>query len=172
MRVFFNVLLQSLNWSAAVFGAAKGYPYFGVYTVLCTLPIHFYLIAHKSREFQFMLICSLFGSLFDSLLVVVGAIQLGSTSLFGMLTAPWMIALWFNFMTLPNVALKWLRGNYLLGALLGAVLGPAAYYIGAQIGAISFHENILFSLLLVSVEWVIAMIFILKIQIKLFPEAK
>ena len=48
----------------------------------------------------------------------------------------WMVALWAIFATTLNVSLRWLRGRAVLAAALAAVGGPAAYYAGAQLGAL------------------------------------
>ena len=48
----------------------------------------------------------------------------------------WMVALWALFATTLNVSLRWLRARPWLGALLGALGGPAAYYAGARLGAL------------------------------------
>ena len=43
--------------------------------------------------------------------------------------------LWLNFAAALNGPLAWLRGRDLLGALVGALGGPLAYYAGATLGA-------------------------------------
>ena len=50
---------------------------------------------------------------------------------------PWMAALWFNFAMLVSISLSWLKGRYLLAAILGGLTGPIAYWGGEKLGAIT-----------------------------------
>jgi hypothetical protein len=51
-----------------------------------------------------------------------------------------MTALWANFATTLNVSLVSLQTRPWLAALLGLVGGPAAYWGGAELGAMSFLD--------------------------------
>ena len=75
------------------------------------------------------------GFLFDTTLVTTGVFMPVSYILPRPFSPPWMVALWLNFAATLNVSLAWLRGNYALAAVFGAVGGPLAYYSGAKLGA-------------------------------------
>ena len=67
-----------------------------------------------------------------------------------------MLALWINFGTLVNGSLSWLRGRYWLGAFLGAWGGPAAYYSGHRVGALTFHPPLIIHLAVLGIAWAVA----------------
>jgi hypothetical protein len=68
-----------------------------------------------------------------------------------------MVALWFAFATTMHTSLGWLAGRYRLAALLGVVGGPLSYYSGARLGALSFPEELVTSLLIIGLVWAAAM---------------
>ena len=56
-------------------------------------------------------------------------------------TAPyWIVAIWALFAITLNVSMRALRDRLWLGALLGLVGGPAAYYSGAKLGALTLVQ--------------------------------
>lgn len=65
--------------------------------------------------------------------------------------------MWLLFATLPNISLRWLAGRPALAALLGALGGPSAYYGGVALGAARFSEPIWQPLVLLAINWAIAM---------------
>lgn len=121
-------------------GAAEGYPYLGVMTILITLPCYVLMIslyASKLKVFVFLLLSCVAGFVVDSLLVSFKAIDLNEQGLFAKVTAPFMWVLWPNFAILFDGALSWLKGRYLMGAFLGSLGGLFAYLLGEKIGALT-----------------------------------
>jgi len=51
-----------------------------------------------------------------------------------------MAALWFNFAMLVSISLAWLKGKYLLAAVLGGLAGPVAYWGGEKLGALAIAD--------------------------------
>jgi hypothetical protein len=76
------------------------------------------------------------GLVFETLLVQSGWVRFDSGMLVAGVAPYWMVALWAIFATTLNVSLRVLRSRLGLAAALGAVGGPAAYYGGAQLGAL------------------------------------
>ena len=50
----------------------------------------------------------------------------------------WMVALWGLLAIALNVTMRWMKGRYLLAALLGAVVGPASFVSGVKLGGAQF----------------------------------
>jgi hypothetical protein len=48
--------------------------------------------------------------------------------------------MWVLFASTLNVSLRWLRGRWIVAALLGATAGPLAYYAGAKLGGVVIAE--------------------------------
>jgi hypothetical protein len=64
-----------------------------------------------------------------------------------------MVSLWMLFATTLHTSLSWLTGRPLVAVLLGAIGGPASYYAGAQLGALTLHANLGFSLIAIALAW-------------------
>ena len=71
-----------------------------------------------------------------------------------------MLALWVNFGTLLNASLAWLKRRYLLGAVLGFLGGPAAYYSGHRLGALTFNTPLIKNMVLLGISWAVAVPFL------------
>lgn len=74
-----------------------------------------------------------------------------------------MVALWVNFATTLHTSLRWLLGRHALAALLGALGGPASYYAGARLGALTFPADPTVSLIVLALVWSVAMLLLLKL---------
>jgi hypothetical protein len=72
--------------------------------------------------------------------------------------------MWVNFALILNVSLRWLRGRYLLGAVLGFFGGPLAYFAGARLGAIRIPEPLALKLLVLALAWALAVPLLLRIS--------
>jgi len=154
-KVIFFIGFQ-VAWFAAVFGAAGGQPWLGPAAILLWLAIYAFISGRPKLEIQIALIALGMGLLADSLLIGFGVYR--PRGLIGglPLTPPWMLALWINFGTLVNGSLSWLRGRYWLGAFLGVWGGPAAYYSGHRVGALTIHPPLIINLAFLGIAWAIA----------------
>ena len=144
-------------WFASVLGAAAGIPLLGPAFAAVWLPIH--IRAAKSSagiELKLILTAGALGYGLDSALVLAGWLSFPPQAELGMPSTVWMVTLWLAFAATFRHCLGWLRGRYVLAALLGAIFGPLAYWGGSKLGAIVLTDTV-FSLLSVSVEWLIAM---------------
>jgi hypothetical protein len=65
--------------------------------------------------------------------------------------------------------LAWLRGRYVLDALLGAAGGPLAYYLGARLGAIAFPDPPGLGLAIVAAAWALAVPLLLRLSWWIVP---
>jgi tetrahydromethanopterin S-methyltransferase subunit D len=154
-RNLVNIIGFYAGWFAAVLGAGKGIPWFGVIAVPFVLVIHLALSHNKKAEVILILIAGAIGFCVDSLLVFAG-IFTPVRYLFPLpFSTPWMVLLWMNLATVLNVSLRKLHGRYLLSAFLGSIGGPSAYYSGAKLGATNSIPD-LKGLLILSVTWAAA----------------
>lgn len=134
--IILNVLLFEAGWLASVLGAANGLPWAGVAVIAVVAAFHLARSRRALPELLLLAIAFAIGALFESLLVQTGWLRFdGGTLAAG--TAPvWMAALWINFATTLNVALRALHARPAAAALLGAIAAPVAYYAGARLGAV------------------------------------
>jgi hypothetical protein len=156
-RSLINFAAFQTCWFASVLGAAAGVPLLGPAFAAVWLPLH--IRAAKSSaglELKLILAAGALGYLLDSALVLGGWISFPAQAQLGVPSTLWMVTLWLGFAATLRHSLGWLRGRYVVSALLGIVVGPLAYWGGSKLGAIVLVDSVS-SLLPISVEWLIAM---------------
>jgi hypothetical protein len=131
-----NIALFQAGWFACVLGAAHGLPWIGAMAAAAIVAWHALRAARPVRELALIGVAVALGALFETVLLQSGFVRFPHGGLFDGLAPYWMVALWALFATTLNVSLRWLRAHPALGALLGAIGGPVAYYAGARLGAI------------------------------------
>jgi hypothetical protein len=156
MKKIVNFVGFQVAWFAAVFGAAKGAFWMGPVAVLLWLAIHIRLSDRPGLEIQIAVAGLFLGLWLDSTLIALDVYTPGGLIASWPLTPPWMLALWINFGTLLNASLAWLKRRYLLGAFLGFLGGPAAYYSGHRMGALTFQTPVIRNMCFLGLSWAVA----------------
>lgn len=157
-----NIVSFQLGWFACVLGAARGSPWFGPLLVALVLALHLRLTQDRVGEVRLLVFAGLAGFLLDSAQAAAGTFSFPTAAVptwwnLPWLSPPWMVALWPNFATTLHTSLAWLVGRYRLAALLGVLGGPLSYYAGARLGALSFPQELVTSLLVIGLVWAIAL---------------
>jgi hypothetical protein len=160
MNKVINVVGFQIAWFAAVLGAAKGIFWTGPVAVLAWLVIHLRLSVQPRLEIQIAAVSVCLGLLLDSTLIALDVYTPGGLIAGWPVTPTWMLALWVNFGTLLNASLAWLKRRYLLGAVLGFLGGPAAYYSGHRLGALTFNTPLIKNMVLLGISWALAVPFL------------
>lgn len=119
------------------------------------LMLHIALSSERKAEVLIIMTAGTLGFCVDTLLVVAGVFTPVQYLFPEPLSPPWMVLLWMNFAATLNVSLKRLHGRYLLTAILGSIGGPAAYYSGAKLGAMTAIPET-GDLLVLSAAWAVA----------------
>jgi hypothetical protein len=156
MRVAANILQFQIAWFACVLGAAHGRPVLGAGIAITLAALHIVRSRRAAQELGLALFAAMFGFSADTALVQLGVLSFTTGTIVAGTAPFWMVALWTSFATTLNVSLTWLGRRLALAALLGAVGGPAAYYAGAQLGAVQLTPP-LHALPGVGAMWAIAM---------------
>lgn len=158
-----NFVAFQTCWFAAVLGAAAGIPLLGPAFAAVWLPLHIRAAkASAGIELKLILVAGALGYLLDSALVLGGWISFPAQAQLGAPSTVWMVTLWLGFAATLRHSLGWMRGRYVVAALLGIIVGPLAYWGGSKLGAIVLTET-LSTLLPISLEWFIAMPLLLMI---------
>lgn len=156
-RTIVNLIAFQCCWFASVLGGAAGMPWLGPLFAALWLPLHIRATgAFMIVETKLIFTAGVLGYLLDSVVVLSGGMSFPAQALLGAPTTLWMVTLWLGFAATLRHALGWIRGRYLLAALLGAIAGPFAYWSGAKLGAVVLTDPVA-SLLMVGAEWLIAM---------------
>jgi hypothetical protein len=151
-----NVVGYYVAWVVAILGAAWTFPWAGPLLALPLLALHLKLAREVGPELRLMLVAAAMGVAGDGLLMLADRISFTSGVIVPGLPPPWMIGLWMLFATMFNVSLRWLRPRKLLGALLGALGAPLAYWAGARMGAAVLGPPVELSLLAIALLWAVA----------------
>ena len=165
LKIFLVLTGYQLTWLACVFGEIKfNQENLGVYVGLLYLLLYIFYHHNKVYFFKVVLLISIPGYLFDSLLVYLQIYKFNSSLIVGTLPL-WMIILWLSFSTLFVEILAVFKSFKKAGLFLSTVLGPITYYLGEPIGIISINDKIsFFSLMLFF--WFILMLYYLQIILK------
>jgi len=145
-----------IGWFACVLGAAYGYWTVGPVVVGLIVLLQLTIVPNTAAEMRPILAALILGYLFDSSLIQMGLFSLKSNVLPSWSSSPWMIAMWVNFALTLRHSMSWLRGRYLLGAALGAIAGPLAYFAGARLGAMEILTDPLTFSLALGAAWAAA----------------
>jgi hypothetical protein len=156
-QLLLNGALYQTGWFCCILGAAWGYPWLGALGSIFLAGIHLALVRSRKNELLFMLAAGVGGFLLDSVNQWLEVLLFSSGKIASWLAPVWIFSLWFQFATLFRMVLAWLSGRYVISAVFGAIGGPLAYWAGVELGAAKFSNNILYSLSLLSLEWLIAM---------------
>lgn len=155
-RILINFVLFQAGWFICVLGGANGYPWIGPLAAAVIVWFHLTRAARPARELKLIALAVLLGTLWDSLLVVMGWLSYPSGMLLSYMAPYWIVAMWALFSTTLNVSLKWMKGRMMLGALFGAVGGPLAYLAGYRLGGVEL-TNPTAALVALAVGWAVMM---------------
>jgi len=144
LRKAVNFIAFQAGWFACVLGAAHGQAAWGVAAALFIVAVHVATAARPSVEARLAVIALGLGAVWEWVMLALGVVDHGGGGEGVGLPPAWIVALWPLFATTLNASLAWLQGRWLVAALLGAVAGPAAYWAGARLGALSFGDPLLF----------------------------
>jgi len=131
-----NALAFQLGWFACVLGGANQLPWAGTLAAVLIAAWHLSRAQRPGRELSLLAAVGALGAVWDSLLVAAGWLSYPSGTLLTNTAPHWIVAMWVLFASTLNVSLRWLRGRWLIAALLGATAGPLAYYAGAKLGGV------------------------------------
>ncbi len=135
-----NLMLFQVGWFAAVLGADNGFEWLGPVVISFVLMIHLARAKQPGKEAALIALALTIGLAFESVLAASAWVAYpGHPSTLAPL---WMVALWANFATTLNVALRNLRTRTWLLVLLGGIGGPLAYWGGANLGTIQWLESV------------------------------
>jgi hypothetical protein len=148
-----NLVVFQTGWWAVVLTAAQGRPMLGVVVVLLALAWHHTRIRPGRWEVLLVTGVAMLGFLIESGMQATGWVSYAGAH--SDIAPLWMVALWANFAITLNVSMRPLRSRPGMAVGLGALGGPAAYWGGAQMGAMNFHDPVS-GLLALTLIWALA----------------
>ena len=143
---FLNIIVFNLLWIGLVLGRDT--------LIHITLPSLLIYLACLLRigdlKLHQILFPALIGITIDSSLTFFGVFVFTESSL---IVPLWLIVLWINFSTTLNLSLSFIGKNKLVAFGLGATALPFNYTVGERLGAVTFGEPYLFSILILVLVW-------------------
>jgi hypothetical protein len=128
------------------------------------------LVVKRKEEIKLVALCCLLGMAIDTLQQGLGLFTFAVESSWPFHLPLWIVVIWSLFSTILRFSLFWLRGRYLLAALLGALGGPLAYSSGISLGVAHFGDNPQLTIIVLAVVWALILPLLLWISQKLDPE--
>ncbi|MBV5317207.1 MAG: DUF2878 domain-containing protein [Desulfobulbaceae bacterium] len=166
-----NYGLFQAGWFICVLGAAAGWPQLAALVGFALVLMHLALVGNPLREGMLLVLSLALGLLVDAVHIQTGILLFPVGSLHPGLPPPWILVLWLQFAMTLHYSLAWLNGRYLIGALLGALSGPLAYWAGVRLGAAGFGDDLIRCLLQIGVLWAVVLVLLLWAAAKTAPPA-
>ena len=127
-----NVVGFQAVWIAAVAGAARGWWWAGPLALAVFAVAQLAASTQRSSDVRLLLISVPLGLLIDSVWVQMDWITFSAPLPTTQLAPVWIVAMWMGFALTLNHSLASLQSRKWLGAALGLVGGPLAYYAAAN----------------------------------------
>ena len=141
-----NIIIFNLLWLGLVLGRDS--------LIHLTLPSLLIYLACLLRigdlKVHQILLPAAIGITIDSSLTFFGIFIFPDSSL---IIPFWLIVLWINFSTTITLSLSFIGKNKLIAFGLGATALPFNYTVGERLGAVTFGEPYLFSILTLALVW-------------------
>ena len=128
----FTLIGFKITWISCIFGEIYISGWFGFFIGLVFLLSFFLYTEKKLQSFNIILIFSVLGYSFDSLLSLSNLYTINSQNNFLFLPI-WFMVLWPSFCTLLVDCFSFLKKKYFFAILLGGIFGPISYYAGLSL---------------------------------------
>ncbi len=158
-RKIWNFVLFQIGWFACILGAAHQQIWIAIGISVICIGIYLWLRDNARSDYQLLLKAFIYGLVVDTLLLQLGWIRFESPVPLSAVSPVWMWALWLIFATTLRESMSWLKGKYVLGAVLGAIAGPLCYEAGVRLGAAQWPSPDIqvFGLVYLAIVWALAM---------------
>jgi hypothetical protein len=161
--ILLNVITFQIGWFACVLSAAKQQVWLGLLISAALLVFHIFSAKQKHGEARLVIIAMLFGLVFDTIPLSLCWLAFSPVPYWpDAISPPWMIALWGLFATTMNYSLRWLKKLPIVAIILGGVSGPASYYFGEKLGALTVQQFDA-AMIYLAIGWAIALPLLLKL---------
>ena len=166
IKIFLILSGYQFTWLMCVFGELLYNSFLpGLICGLLFLTICFINSNNKKKTIQTVLLISILGYLFDTILVFYEIYNFKTSLYIGVLPI-WMIVLWPSFAILFDEILIFLSKYKIIAVILSSILGPLTYFAGSPLGLININNLLVFFILMI-LFWAILMIFYLNYILKL-----
>ena len=153
MKLVLNILFFKLTWLACVLGGANGLAWLGLLFFIAFLLAQRHWLGASKNEWQLVIVIAAIGFLVDSSYVLSGLIQFSTPGPMANAAPIWIVAMWANFALTLNHSMRWFQSHLIVAAVVGALVGPAAYLAGRALGAAQFLASDSVVLTVLALAW-------------------
>ena len=162
LKTIFNFIAFQIGWFSCVIFAAKGLPEYGITIAVLMLVANALQLDKPLNSLRLIVAVSLLGFTWDSFLTAYDVFVFHSGVMLDFLAPSWIVMMWLIFSSTLTVSFRWLYGRYLLAVVLGAIVGPLAYFGGAALGAVKIPQPGL-AIVFLSAGWAVLMPLMIKL---------
>ncbi len=152
-----NLVIFQLAWFACILGAGYGLPWLGVLVVSLSVFGHLLCVRFDRGWVVLLMLSFVLGWGFDWAVLSLGAMGYPAHARLLTPVPIWMPFMWVNLATTLHLSMAWMKRRYAVAVLFGLLGGPGAYFTGMKLDAVLLGENLFRSLLIIGLEWAIAM---------------
>jgi len=149
-----NLVIFKLGWLACILFAAAGKPVLATLAVAAVVLLHLVRAPVPVKEALLLACAGLIGLSWESFMVFTGLITYPEGASAGVLAPYWLVAMWVLFATTINHGFRWIKRNWMLASVFGALGGPMAFLGGSAMGAAQFSNTPL-ALAVIGLGWAI-----------------
>lgn len=154
---FANWFWFYVGFVAALSGSNMKYPSTGPVVIVGWLTGHLVNAKHPLGEIKLLLASTGMGYVLDGIITKLGVLKFHEVATWWWPIPLWMVMMWPNFAGTLNSSMKWLRGRYQVGAVMGAIAGPFSYYSGVKFGSVDLGWGFWPAMIVIGIEWALAM---------------
>lgn len=154
---FANWFWFYVGFVAALSGSNMKYPSTGPVVIVGWLTGHLVNAKHPLGEIKLLLASMGMGYVLDGIITKLGVLKFHEVATWWWPIPLWMVMMWPNFAGTLNSSMKWLRGRYQVGAVMGAIAGPFSYYSGWKFGSVELGWGFWPAMIVIGIEWALAM---------------
>jgi hypothetical protein len=149
-----NIVGYQLVWCASVYGAAHGTWWAGLAVLAPFAWWQLRASGSRAADVRLAVCAAILGYSVDTLFAGSGLLAYASPLPSPRVAPAWILGIWIGFALTLNHSLRFLHDRPWLGLALGAVAGPAAYWIAASSwGAVRFAEPVATPLVALALAW-------------------
>ena len=154
-NIHVNLVLFQSVWFLTVIAAANGSWWPGLAGLGVFIAVHCFVSPTARADFLLVICALLIGLVCETIFIRTGmlvysvpGISEAGSSIAGV--PVWILVLWANFALIMNGCLAWLRGRYVLAAVLGFAGAPLSYFGGIKLGAALPGESLFIAMLAIA----------------------
>lgn len=136
----FSIVLFEAAWCACIIAVAHGAPAWGIAALGVSIAWQLATSHNRTADLLLIAVAACTGLAWDTFLVQARLVDYTAHQPFAAVAPLWIVALWAQLGAVLREPLRWLHQRLWLAAMLGAVVGAAAYAGAARLGACSFAD--------------------------------